>query len=374
VKSLLVGLALAAAFGLVLAGAVVGQRRQTASALSPLPSTANTGPAGLAAARALLLARGDAAPVLRRGTAPPPGAVVVVAAPASTLEEQDLDPLLEHVARGGTLVFAAGPAPQPVLEERLRVRLLPAPGTRMAVPLAPHPLVAGVVLPVGEGQVTTANPEALPISGSRDQTSVLAVPWGRGEVLLLSGPEPLSNERLTEGNALSFLVRLAARGPVAFDERWLTSRAAAPAPPAALGVIIAQALRAGGAFALARGRRLGAIRPPPAEAGGRTARDYLRSLAALYRRAAAEGELSRAAWRRARRGLELRAGIPARLSDDDAALRLAARSPASAAAFARGRTALARQPGPDAFREVVTACAELDAASLGGAPGGLRGK
>jgi hypothetical protein len=269
------------------------------------------------------------------------------------------------VARGGTLVFAAGPAPQPALEERLLAHLAPSPGNRTAVPLSPHPLVAGVVLPVNEGTVASTHPAALPISGGRDSTSVLALVWGRGEVLLLSGPEPLSNERLPEANALSFLTRLAARGPVAFDERWLLPRGAVSAPPAALAALAAQALLAGAVWVLARGRRLGAIRPPPPAVQGRTARDYLRSLAVLYRRAAAEGELARVAWARARRDLERRAGIPARLSDADVEARLAARTPAAAAAFGRGRAALASPAGPAALLAVVTACADLDSALRG---------
>ncbi|MFT3916956.1 MAG: DUF4350 domain-containing protein [Anaeromyxobacteraceae bacterium] len=356
-----------AALALVLAGTVVGQRRQAAAALDPLPSAENTGPAGLAAARAFLLGRGVAAPVVRPGDAPPPPGegVVVVAAPAASLDVREADALLEHAARGGTLVLAAGRAPQPALEARLGVRFAPAPGARMAVPLAPHPLVEGLVLPVGEGQLLVTGGDALPIAGVRDAVAAAALRVGRGEVVLLAGPEPLTNARLAQGGALSLLIRLAARGPVALDERWLEARTGARAPPAALGALAGQALLAFGAYALARGRRLGAIRPPPADGRGRTARDYLRALAGLYRRAAAEGELARAAWARARRELERRAGIPARLPDADAALRLEARSPAAAAAFERGRTALARQPGPDALLAVVRACADLDDALRG---------
>jgi hypothetical protein len=156
------------------------------------------------------------------------------------------------------------------------------------------------------------------------------------------------------------------RGPIALDERNLRGGAAVPAAQVALALLVLQALLAGAAFALARGRRLGAIRPPPPPRG-RTARDYLESLGALYRRARAEGELSRSAWVRARRDLERRAGIPARLADEEAEARLWPRAPAAAEAVARARRALSAPPGPASLTAVVRAAADLEAA-LGGAP------
>jgi len=368
VRRLGLGLALVAALAIVAAGAAVGQRRQRESALSPLASADNTGPAGLAAARTLLLERGHAVATVRSpGDTPPESAVVIVAAPGASLSEDDVSGLLQRAARGGTLLWAAGGAPQPELERRLLARLSPYPGTRAALPLAPHPLVQGVVLPVNEGAVSSSHPAALPIAGSRDTTSVVSIAWGRGEVLLLSGPEPLSNEHLAEGNALSFLTRLAARGPVLFDERWLVSRGGPPAAAPPLAALLAQALLAGLAWVLARGRRLGAVRPPPARERGRTARDYLRSLAALYRRAGAEGELARSAWARARRELERTIGLPSRLGDAEAEARLALRAPHLVPAFARARAGLAAPPGPAALLEVVRAAAELESSRRGGA-------
>lgn len=367
-KRLALGLALASALAIVAAGAAVGQRRQRESALSPLASADNTGPAGLAAARTFLVERGHPVRTLRaRGDAPPEGAVVIVAAPGATLDEDEVSTLLLHAARGGTLVWAAGDASQPALERRLEARLAPYPGTRTAVPLAPHPLVQGVVLPVNEGAVSSARSSALPIAGSRDTAAVVSIALGRGEVLLLSGPEPLVNERIAEGNALSLLTRLAARGPVVFDERWLVARGGPPGAAPPLAALLVQALLAGLAWVLARGRRLGAIRPAPARETGRTARDYLRSLAALYRRAGAEGELARSAWARARRELERTVGLPARLADAEAQARLALRAPHLGAAFARARASLAAPPGPAALLELVRAAAELQSSGRVGA-------
>jgi len=365
VRRALAGAALAAALALVAAGSAVGQRREAERTLSPYPSAESTGARGLAAARAFLLARGHAAPRLSPGDghAPPPGAVVLVAAPAAPLDGPAADALLAHAAAGGTVVWAAGAVPQPALAARLRATASPAPGRggRLAGPLEPHPLFDGLALPAGEGTVASALPGAREVCGARGRPSAVAVPLGRGEVILLAGPEPLENGRLAEADALSFLVRLAARGPVTFDERWLLPREAAAGPPPALALLAGQALLAAAVLVVARGRRLGAIRPPPA-ARSRTTGDHLASLAALYRRAGGEGELAAAAWSAARRRLERRAGIPARLGDAQALALLRARAPSAAEPFERGAAARAAAPGAERLVAVVRAAADLDEA------------
>jgi hypothetical protein len=359
------GLALAgaAALALVAAASAVVHRRQVEADLSPWPSVENAGPRGLAAAAAWLAATGRPAVVLSRtGESPPAGGAVVLAAPRGPLSAEEADALLSHAAAGGTLVWAVGPAPQPALERRLGpVRLSPGSdlAARTAVALAPHPLFDGLALRTAGGDVSAGAPGALPVSGGRDFTAAVAVPLGRGEVVLLAGTEALENQHLAQAGNLSLWTRLAARGPLSVDERRLRGGAAVPPSQAALGWLAAQALLAAGAFALARGRRLGAVRPPPAS-GGRTARDYLESLGALYRRARAEGALSRSAWARARRELERRAGIPARLSDAEAEARLRARSASAAEAVARARGALAAPPGPGSLASVVRAAADLE--------------
>jgi hypothetical protein len=335
-------IAIAASLALVAAGAAVGHERAREREASPLPSALSTGPGGLAAARLFLSATGRSA--LRfdaRDARPPPGAVVVLAAPAAELDDAEVGALLDHVYAGGTLVWMAGAARQPALERRLGLRARAAPGFRIAVPLAPHPLLAGLLLPVGAGSVDPEAPGALPVIAVGAEVAGVSVRAGSGEVLVLSGPEPLTNERLGDAGAISFLVRLAARGPIVFNERWLVARGApAPASTRAIAAAALQGLLALAVWLLARSRRLGAIRPSPPEARGRTARDYLASLAALYGRAGAEEEIARAAWRRARRALERRAGIPARLAGEDAAARLTRRSPAAAEALRRGEAAL----------------------------------
>lgn len=358
--------AAAAALALVAAASAVAHRHQVDADLSPWPSVENSGPRGLAVAAAWLAAVGRPAAVLSRpGDRPPAGGALVLAAPRGTLSPEDADEVLTHAAAGGTVVWAVGAA-QPALERRLGpVRATPGNdlASRAAVALSPHPLFDGLALRTRGGDLAADVPGALPVAGGRDFTAAVAVPLGRGEVVLLAGTEALENQHLEEAGNLSLWARLAARGPVAFDERHLRGEAAAPASQAALGWLVAQAILAAAAFALARGRRLGAVRPPPPPLG-RTARDYLESLGALYRRARAEGALSRSAWARARRDLERRAGIPARLPDAEAEARLRSRSPAAAEAVARARGALAAEPGPRALAALVRAAADL-AAALG---------
>jgi hypothetical protein len=347
VKRALPGLGLALALALVGAGAAIGQQRARDREASPLPSASSTGPRGLAAARMFLAATGRRSVRLAdEDDVPPKGAVVLLAAPRAALADADVAALLAHVRAGGTLVWMAGPVRQPGLERALSVRALAGGPIRTAIPLAPHPLLAGLELPAGAGQLEGGPPEALPVLGAGPAVAGLSIPAGRGEVLVLAGAEPLENERIGEGDAVTLLARLAARGPIAFDERWLVARGA-PASPAAIGLAVAalQALLAAAVLVWARARRLGAVRPPPPEGSGRTARDYLVSLAALYRRAGAEDEIARATWLRARRALERRTGIPARLPAEDAASRLARRSSAAAEAFARGEAALRSGPG-----------------------------
>lgn len=340
-------LALAAALALVGAAAAVGQQRARERQSSPLPSASSTGPRGLAAARMFLVATGrQVARLADEGDLPPPRAVILLAAPRALLEDAEAAALLALVRAGSTLVWMAGPVRQPALERALSVRAFASRSVRSAVPIGPHPLLAGLELPAGDGQVAGGPPEALAVLAAGPHVAGLSIPLGRGEVLVLSGVEPLENERIGEGDSVSLLARLASRGPIVFDERWLTAREAPP-PPAARGLAVAalQALLAAAVYLAARGRRLGAVRPPPPEGSARTARDYLASLAALYRRAGAEEEIARATWLRARRALERRAGIPARLPAAEAAARLARRSPAASAAFARGEAALRSGPG-----------------------------
>jgi hypothetical protein len=355
-----------AGLALLAAAVILGKAGHRAGEVSTLPTVANLGPRGLAAAHELLRSMGATA--IRRGPGQPAvagAAVVVLAAPAAALVREDVASLTAEATGGATVLIALGSTPQPALAEALGFELTPGAAPRLARGLAPHRLVGDLSLPGRSAALSPTRPGGLGVSGDRGWTSALSIPVGRGEVLVLSGPEPLENANLVQGDAATLLVRLGALGPVVFDERFLVApRPAAPPSWRALLLLAAQLLLAGTALVLARGRRLGAIRPPLAAGAGRSARDYLASLAALYQRAGAEQELAAQAWRGLRRRLERRWGIPARLADAQAARRVAGRSPEAAVALARGSAALAGG-GDGILLRVTRAAAEAEAA-LGG--------
>ncbi|HEU4382029.1 MAG TPA: DUF4350 domain-containing protein [Anaeromyxobacteraceae bacterium] len=362
----------AAAMG---AAAAVAHRRQRTAELSPYPGVENPGPRGLAALHAWLAETGrDPLVLASPDDRPPPRASLILAAPRAEIEAADAEALLGHAAGGGLFVWAMGPdGAQPELERRLqafRLRALkPAPPEAPAVALAPHPLFAGLSLRVGGGSVASRLPAALPVGGVVDGAAVyvaaVSVPWGRGEVLILESPEALQNSRLAEPGNLELAARLAARGRVAFDERFLLPRAGG-APPSrrALAALLAQGLAAALLFFWARGRRLGAIRPTPPRSAPRTAADYVASLATLYRRARAEPRLAEEAWRRLRGELWRRAGVPPALSDEEAARRLSRTRPEAALRLGRAAAlrAEAARGGPARLLALVRAAAEVEAA------------
>jgi hypothetical protein len=358
-------LALPAALVLVAAAAIAGSavapRRARSAAEALRPAAANPSPRGTGAAAAWLAATGREAVVLEGGAAPPrPGDAWLLLAPEAPVPAADAEAFLAHAARGGLAVWALSSAPQPALERALGAARRPGRGERVTAGRPDHPLLAGLALQVGGDGVESSAPGARPASGPEEPPSAVAVPVGQGEVLLLASPEPLDNAHLREADALSLWVRLAARGRVVFDERWLAPGAAG-GPPGAPLLAGAQALLAAALLLVALSMRHGAIRPPPAPGSRRTARDYLASLAALSRRAGAEPELAAASWARLRRRLEREAGVPARLSWEEAARRLEARAPPAGAALRRGEAALAA-PGPGQLLAVTRAAADLESA------------
>lgn len=369
------GVALAAALAGVLVAAASGQRRQRALSAAPLPSADSAGPRGLGAAAAFLSETGR--PAGRRAPgdpAPPPGAVVVIAAPAVALGDGDVAALLAHARGGGTVVVALGAAPQAGLSRALglSVAAAPAPPGGLARGRAAEPLLADLAIPAGARRLASTRSGARAAAEAGDVVTALSFDVGRGALLVLAGPEPLENAHLGQADALSFLVRLAARGPVVLDERFLASDGAAPGAGRGLLALAAQALLAAAVLVLALGRRLGPVRAPAEEGAGRTSRDYLASLANLYRRAGAEAALAGAAFERERRRVERRAGISPGTDPAEAARRLAARSPGAAAGLAAGEAALARG-GRGVLLEVLRSAAEAEAALAGRAGGAAAG-
>jgi hypothetical protein len=360
-------LAAGVALAVVAAAGVVGNRRERALEISPVATVENGGPRGLAAARAWLAATGRRHRVLRMASdVPALGEVLLLVAPPSQLDAPAASALLSHAERGGLVVWAMGHGPQPALEERLGVVRANASSDatgRDVAALAPHPLFDGIVLRTGGASLRATVAGWLPVAGEGDRVTALALPHGASEVVVLAGADAFENFRLAEGGNLAFLSRLAMSGPIAFDERHLLAPNARPPPSGrALALILGQALLAAALLVTALGRRLGAVRLPAEQAGGRSARDYLASLADLYRRAGGERELRASTWRSLRRELERHTGIRASASDEEAERRLAARWPRAAEPFSRALKARLGPPGERTLLALLRASAEAEQA------------
>ena len=351
------------------AGVLLEESRLHTSQVSPLPSSSNPGPHGLAAARELLLETGATTFLRQRGDLEPgPTRVLVLAAPRAQIPQGEVDLLLKRAFEGATVIVTLGGTAQPALLDRLGLEVAPGADPRVAHPLSPHPLFFGLDLPASSASILAREPGTLAVSGGDGFVSAVSIEEGKGEVLVFSGPEPLENAHLVEGDAATLLLRLGKLGPVVFDERFLAKAAAAPPPSqSALLLLAGQLLLAGGALTWSRARRLGAIRPPPKRSNDRTSRDYLASLSILYRRAGAEEQLARESWSALRRRLERMTGIPARLSDAEAARRAQPRSQEAALALARGGAALAAGGG-GVLLNVTCAAADAEAALSRGLP------
>ncbi len=335
-------------------------------ALSRFPSTGSTRSPGVAAAARWLTATGRPHRRVVDDAAPPrAGEVWLLLAPAQALDEGEVSAVVDHASAGGVVVWALGEAAearQPALARRLQARRLAGGGPGAGPGAGPHPLFDGLILPGAAGGVASDLPGARAVLGDADRPGAVAIPIGRGEVVLLPGPELLDNRHIGEGDALSLWVRLAARGPIAFDERHLRPAAPRPmegsSPPVLLGLQLGLVVLL---LAAAAWPRFGALRPPPPGGSGPTTGDYLVSLADLYRRAGAEPELASATWERLRRRLERDAGVAAGLPAEQAVRRLAQGAPAAAEAFRRGEEVLARG-GPGLLLAVARAVADVDAA------------
>ena len=206
----------------------------------------------------------------------------------------------------------AGEARQPALARQLAARRLPGSGER-TVGAAGAPPALRRALPArrwgGRGLGPAGRPRR---AGRRGPPGGGGRAAGRGEVVLLAGPELLDNRHVgtgrrplalgEAGGAGTDRLRRAVPAPAAAGRASRGRPAGAPRPAARRLVLL---------LAAALWPRLGAVRPPPPAGAGRTTREYLASLAGLYRRAGAEPELAAATWQRLRRRLEREAGVAA---------------------------------------------------------------
>lgn len=147
---------------------------------------------------------------------------------APRLLEDERKKLLEHIAEGHTLLYVpAGESEDPLLDT-LGIALNPVTnleGVRHLVPPGPSVFTWGVERAQAEVHqllLLPWNGSALLVDEQQGGTVMGLVPWGKGQVVVISAPELAMNKRLAEAdNAqlwLSLLTAASTRGPVLFDE------------------------------------------------------------------------------------------------------------------------------------------------------------
>jgi hypothetical protein len=286
----LVALAGAAAAAVALAWMADGARGR--EDVYPPGSAHDASPLGLSLARAYLGAKGASVEMLARplGVMPPADAAIVfrvqpvgpLDAPrgvVTTAREE------EWVRRGGRLVIASDNG-----WNGLAVRAQSGPAVSVFPGWPDFNPPAGAVF-------TRAPRGAHALALVGDEPTLLRVPLGKGDVILLAAPGALQNRGLMAPGNLDLLQRLAAgRDPVVFDE---DSHGLGHSLGVldvllehGLGPALLLAVLAGLAGALRARRRLGPAEPE-AEDTRSDAVDLVDSLAQLYARAITRGEALR---------------------------------------------------------------------------------
>jgi len=321
-----------------------GREGQRHAPLSEVPAADNPGPAGLEAAFRYLARTADARVLEQPFTAlTSRDKVLITALPyRRPVADDERAALLAWVEAGGTLVVLGqhqrglGGALTGVLDPIFVALHLDARSVGLAelggdvaslltaaekpdaqviipgAPAMPSPLLAGVhalALGAGRGFDASSGP-AVPLVVAGDTPVMLGLARGRGEIVVLAGPDALANARIDRGDNLQLLANLGARGRVRFDEGHhrapddlalaSLARHLGPAALAALAVLAV--------LAAAGGRRLGPAWDGP-RAAGPTHRDHAVQLGRLHRRAGAgsalAAELARDLRARARQRLHL---------------------------------------------------------------------
>lgn len=234
---------------------------------------------------------------------------LAVVAPLHALSAEEASIVVEHVRRGGTLLFVAGGYDYGgPMYDTLGLRPVLLPGVRpllgedRAASPRPHRWTAGVERVDGFRRGFGAKSAALERSSAETLLAVDSIPvaltWplGRGRVIAMADARPLTNGRLKASGAALLLARaLAAAGDtVFFDEyhqgfsgdgsllggTWTMVRRFASGPMAM------QLLAAAALLLSAGGRRFGApLQPPPARR--RSPLEHVEALAGAYRQAGA---------------------------------------------------------------------------------------
>lgn len=211
----------------------------------------------------------------------------------TSLSKDEREKLLEHVNAGNLLLYAPLRAEVDPLLQALDVTVYPGTGAEPEVlaPAMPSLFTAGV----GEVEAPVLAYMSLPLAAvplldnDRGLPVLALVPYGRGQVVLLTAPDLASNEWLAKrDNAqlwLSLFRAMAERGPVLFDEyhhgftseRSVAELASRYGLHFAIGqLLVGLALWAGAL------RRFGRPRAPPAQER-LAAADALSAISRIYR-------------------------------------------------------------------------------------------
>jgi hypothetical protein len=192
-------------------------------------------------------------------------------------------------------------------------------------PLLPDAPAAWPLLEAGRPLALGKPGQAVPVLiAGDDQPSAAVQALGQGVVWHLSPLHGLVNAHLRDRNQAALLPALLRQVPdgglVVFDTYHLAADTAEPAiaslrdwlyrSPAGRGVLLATCLVIG--FLFQQGRRLGPPLPNVAESRRREAAEYVRAMAALYRRSRQRPAIARHQKRRLKQGV----GRPLRIAPD----------------------------------------------------------
>lgn len=253
-------------------------------------------------------------------TVPAGTATVVLAAPtAAKITRDEVAVLEQFVGGGGTLVYLRPGSGQAELDGWLQVEnaeelegtpLLVDPGGATALVSPARGLLSGLSsFRFGTRRgITSSDPQFVAVAAAGQVPALIWRPEGRGELFVAAGADLAENRRLELGDNRVLWARLAARGPLAFDE---FHHAPPPAPPLSVGpwAFALQAVLCAVLLALTRGTHLGPPRTPTVSTH-RAALEYAESFGRLLRRSRVEAALVADQEMRLRRLLLERMGVP----------------------------------------------------------------
>lgn len=314
---------------IVLAGIALGVTLLLRPGQRPLPTGSSTSyqPAGAQGLYRWTQALGGQTSRLESRPVAPQGlGTLFVLEPATPFSPEEVLNVNQALEAGATVVVAADlPGAASILLARWEVELVPSRSIFDA-----RRVDTGAVVPwSSQATVHTDRVDRVRLlaTSARDEDLVVAVPVGRGRVIVSAAVGPFTNQGLGSSETAAWVYDLVVQpsvrsgGMVGFDESHYALfqsgndmvpglREVVLASPIGRGILLAVALTF--VYLLLDGRRLGPPLPPAApDRATRTMEEHVRSIAGLYRRAR-QHSVARAHFARHYRRIVIRAlGIPA---------------------------------------------------------------